>query len=265
MSTRYSIGTLLSFIRRPYFPAGRDRLGEAQLRHLIQLLFLSIAVMIVIAPIVGLIITAVKGELPANVNETIGQASPVQLLVMGVIFAPIIEEIVFRSWLGGRRACIIGFPVLISLFALATAVGADLSPAVSVAVAAGLAVLVFAVTQKFLGLGPAAQKAARWTLFPVAFYGSAAMFALLHLSNYDGGLSSPIMLLAVLPQFLVGLVLGYVRMRFGLIHAIVFHAFYNLVLIGMFLMSQSVVNGANSSARIALPAALTLVVAPAST
>lgn len=255
---------MLAFIRRPYFPAGKDRLGEASLKHLLQLLFLSLAMMIVVGGLVGSIITGVKGELPENVNETIGQASPMMLLFYGVLLAPLIEEIVFRSWLGGRRACILGLPILVSLFAIAIAVVADVSPMVSFAIAGGLTFLVLGVAKQFSALSPAAQKAARWRLFPVAFYGSALLFALLHLSNYDGGLSSPIMLLAILPQLLVGLVLGYVRMRFGLVHAIVFHGSYNLVLIGIFLMAQSMVpavaTAGDSAAVVAHPAALTLVV-----
>lgn len=261
MSQRYSIGTMLAFIRRPYFPAGRDRLGEVALKHLVQLLFLSLAMMIVVGGVVGSIITAVEGELPENVNETIGQASPTMLLFYGVILAPLIEEVVFRSWLGGRRACILGLPVLVSLFAVATAVVADVSPILSFAIAGGLSVLVFGIARQFAALSPSAQKAGRWRLFPFAFYGSALLFAMLHLSNYEGGLSSPIMILAILPQFLVGLILGYVRMRFGLVHAIVFHGLYNLVLIGIFLMSQSMLPAVDSTAVIAHPVALTLVVA----
>lgn len=253
---------MFAFIRRPYFPAGKDRVGEPQLKHLVQLLFFSLAMMIFVGGVVGAIITAVNGGLPENANETIGQASPAMLLFYGVILAPLIEEVVFRSWLGGRRACILGLPILVSLFAVATAVVADVSPIMSFALAGGLSVLVLGVARQFAALSPPAQKAARWRLFPVAFYGSALLFALLHMSNYEGGLSSPIMLLAILPQFFVGLILGYVRMRFGLVHAVVFHALYNLVLIGIFLTSQSFVPTVDTAAILTHPLALTLVVTP---
>lgn len=253
---------MLAYIRRPYFPAGQDRVGDAQLKHLVQLLFFSLAMIILIGGAVGAVITAVKGEVPANANETIGQASPAMLLFYGVILAPLIEETVFRSWLGGRRACILGFPVLVSLFALGTAVLADVSPVVSFALAVGLSVLILGVARQFIALSPPAQKAARWRLFPVAFYGGALLFAMLHMSNYEGGLSSPIMVLAILPQFLVGLILGYVRMRFGLVQAIVFHALYNLILIGIFLTSQSLVPTVDAAAIFTAPLALTLVVTP---
>jgi membrane protease YdiL (CAAX protease family) len=264
MSTRYSIGTMFAYLRRPYFPAGKDRIGEAQLKHLIQLLFFSLAMMIFVGGVVGAIITSVTGELPENANETIGQASPMMLLFYGVILAPLIEEVVFRSWLGGRLTCILGLPILVSFYAIAAAVSADMSPIVSFAVAGGLSVLVLGVARQFASLSPPAQKEGRWRLFPAAFYGSALLFALLHLSNYEGGLSSPIMLIAILPQFFVGLILGYVRMRFGLIHAILFHAIYNLVLISVFMLAQSLTPAVDSAGVIAHPPALTLVVTRAS-
>jgi len=256
---------MFAYLRRPYFPAGKDRVGEAQLKHLIQLLFFSLAMMIVLSGFVGAIITNVAGELPENANAAAGQESPAVLLFYGVILAPIVEEVIFRSWLGGRRACVLGLPILISLFAVAAAVIADVSPMVTFAIAAGLSVLVLALARQLNALPPAAQKDARWRLFPIAFYGSTVLFALLHLSNYQDGLSSPIMLLAVLPQALVGLILGYVRMRFGLVQAIIFHALYNFVLIGIFLMAQSMAPAGTSAALIAHPAALALVVGGAPT
>jgi membrane protease YdiL (CAAX protease family) len=256
---------MFAYLRRPYFPAGQDRVGEAQLKHLVQLLFFSIALMIIVVGIVGSISTNVSGDIPENINETVGKDSLIDLLLWGVILAPIVEEVIFRSWLGGRRACILGLPILVSLFAVATAASAKVSPPIIIAIVAGLTAFVVALARQLAVLTPEGQKDARWRLFPFAFYGSAVLFAVIHLSNYEGGLSSPIMLLAVLPQALVGLVLGYVRMRFGLPQAIIFHALYNLVLIGVFLMAQTMTPAAESAAIIAHPLALTLVVGGAPT
>ena len=47
--------------------------------------------------------------------------------------------------------------------------------------------------------------------------------------------------LAVLPQFLIGVILGYVRMRFGLLCAMGFHGAYNISVLTIFsLMGQAV-------------------------
>jgi membrane protease YdiL (CAAX protease family) len=263
MSDRYSIAAAFSYMRRPYFPAGRDPVREDALRHLAQLLGLSLLVVIVMSGVIGGIIASAMGDVPENVNATIGETNPAQLLMFAVFFAPLVEEVVFRSWLGGARACLIGLPVLMSLYAVAVAATAGVSPMVSFAVAGGLSVLVLAVGKRFSELSAPEQKAARWALFPAAFYGSAVLFGLLHLSNYEGGLSSPIMLLAVVPQTLVGLLLGYVRMRFGLGAAIIFHALYNLVLAGLFIVSQSLAGVADGAEAAALIVPLVWMFAPA--
>jgi len=258
MSTRYTLGTALAYIRRPYFPAGKDRVGEAQLKHLVQLLFFTLALAMVVGGLVGLFIAGASGEVPENVNQTLGESNPAQFLFMGVIAAPLLEEVIFRSWLGGRRACILGLPILFGLAAMFAGLSANVSPVIIFGIMAGLGVLIGTVGRQFMSLSPEGQKEGRWRLFPVAFYGSALIFALVHLANYEGGLSSPIMALAVLPQALVGLILGYVRMRFGLFHAIIFHAVYNLVLIGLLMTSQSVVPDVDPTAAIAYLHALTL-------
>ncbi|WP_298918839.1 CPBP family intramembrane glutamic endopeptidase [uncultured Algimonas sp.] len=239
MSTAYSIPAMMRYVRRPYFPAGRDPVGEEALRHLTQLLFLSLAVMLLVSSMVGAVVSGVLGDVPENINDTVGRENPAQLLFYGVILAPIVEELLFRSWLGGRRACIIGLPVLLSFYAVSMAVAVGIPAMTALAMAGGLSALIYGVARRFLRLSVSEQKAARWRLFPAAFYGSAMLFGLLHLTNFDGGLSSPVMLIAVLPQALVGLVLGYVRMRFGLFAAMIFHALYNLVLIGLFLTAMA--------------------------
>ncbi|GGJ23631.1 type II CAAX prenyl endopeptidase Rce1 family protein [Deinococcus roseus] len=69
-------------------------------------------------------------------------------------------------------------------------------------------------------------------IFPVVFYLFAFVFALVHLSNYETGLKSlnlPTMLLLVIPQFLAGLMFGYVRVRMGFLNGVALHAAYNAV------------------------------------
>jgi membrane protease YdiL (CAAX protease family) len=65
------------------------------------------------------------------------------------------------------------------------------------------------------------------------FYGTALVFGLVHLSNFPN-LSEIWYLfpLLICPQLCLGLFLGYVRVRFGLAWAILFHAAYNGILAG---------------------------------
>ena len=69
--------------------------------------------------------------------------------------------------------------------------------------------------------------------FPWIFYGLTLAFALVHLSNYPN-LSEiwPLTLLLISPQLNIGVFLGFIRIRFGLLWAIFFHTAYNLLLLG---------------------------------
>jgi membrane protease YdiL (CAAX protease family) len=73
--------------------------------------------------------------------------------------------------------------------------------------------------------------------FPWIFYGLTLAFALVHLSNYPN-LSEiwPLTLLLISPQLNIGGFLGFIRIRFGLLWAIAFHAAYNLLLLGPMLL-----------------------------
>ncbi len=64
--------------------------------------------------------------------------------------------------------------------------------------------------------------------FPWVFHGCALAFALMHLNNFQGAQSAGWLLpLLVLPQWLTGLVLGWLRVRRGIGAAILLHAIFN--------------------------------------
>ncbi|MGB3151600.1 MAG: CPBP family intramembrane glutamic endopeptidase, partial [Maribacter sp.] len=69
--------------------------------------------------------------------------------------------------------------------------------------------------------------------FPFIFYMLTLVFGFYHITNFEITktilLHSPIL---VAPQLIVGSLLGFVRIKFGLIWAMAFHACYNFVLIG---------------------------------
>lgn len=68
--------------------------------------------------------------------------------------------------------------------------------------------------------------------FAWIFYTFAFAFGYMHIANYE--LNTTIWLLSpilVAPQIILGLLLGYIRVNFGLIYAMLFHAVYNAILI----------------------------------
>jgi hypothetical protein len=73
--------------------------------------------------------------------------------------------------------------------------------------------------------------------YPAWFWIYAAAFGLLHVSNYDPMPSQYVWLpLLVLPQFLAGAGFGYLRIRNGLLSAMLLHFIPNLIFIGLYLV-----------------------------
>ena len=63
------------------------------------------------------------------------------------------------------------------------------------------------------------------------FYTSAALFSLLHLSNYSFQINElPKYLFLIIPQFFSGLLYGYIRIKNGMIYSILSHSIHNTIL-----------------------------------
>lgn len=77
------------------------------------------------------------------------------------------------------------------------------------------------------------------TYFKYAFYLLTLIFGFYHITNFELTIVtlvlSPIL---VAPQLGVGIFLGFIRVRFGLLWAMALHACYNLVLLGPVILLQ---------------------------
>lgn len=73
--------------------------------------------------------------------------------------------------------------------------------------------------------------------FKIVFWILTLLFGYVHLSNYEITTSIIIFsLFLVMPQIILGAILGFIRVKFGLVWAIAFHAVYNFVLLGPVLL-----------------------------
>ncbi|MEO5911064.1 MAG: CPBP family glutamic-type intramembrane protease [Pelobium sp.] len=146
------------------------------------------------------------------------------LFFMVVVFAPIVEELIFRYQLKSYRLAIL----LYFLF-----LAGMLYRLTSVFLLFAILTPVF-ILCLFVYLAMNKNSFQRFKIinltFPSHFYLTAICFGLVHISNYSNPLDYgfPIILL-VLPQLFIGLILGYVRMRFGLSKSIIMHAGYNFI------------------------------------
>lgn len=148
-----------------------------------------------------------------SLQKIFQEMEPVLIFFFAVIMAPLLEEVMFRLILRFRS----NFLILWSIH-----IGVALQ----------------------LGQKRRLLKTARkvWDKFyDWVFYLMTMAFGLMHIMNFEPSLN--IYLLApilVAPQILIGINLGYLRVRFGLIWSILFHAFYNGVLMSIALLTGEI-------------------------
>lgn len=228
-SAREEWARYTAFLKRPQLVA-LDREGSGA-RAVLRMLGLDLAIMLVL--IGGISVAAAAGfELPDNVNNSLKPGLGAIALV--VIAAPLLEELAFRSWLRGHPAVIAVVAILAVGLGALPAIGFAMGegPAQSAATLAGLALALIGAPLAAWRLIDRPAPALFRRLFPLFFWLSTLGFALIHLGNYTEG-SLAILLPLVLPQFALGSMLGYLRVHYGLAHAIALHAIHNAILFSL--------------------------------
>jgi membrane protease YdiL (CAAX protease family) len=213
------------FLVRPAFGAQPMAWGRGAALVLLAVLTLDLAVGELVIWLTGLW-DAEAGFLPEPIeqDETLAEE-----LFYSLLFAPVVEEALFRGWLTGRVAAL-RFAVY-GMGALALALAALVLPD-AFAATVGLAGTVLA----FAGLIHWDLSRRHDTAIPAWFtrqfhwfvWGSTLLFGLIHLGNFQP-LTHPLGVLVVLPQTIGGLLLAYTRTRLGLRAAIAHHAAFNAV------------------------------------
>ena len=221
--TRY-----LAFVRRPCLPTAPARFGTGALATA-RLFMLDIAIM---AVLLTALFTAVAAglELPEN---SLNQLELDTATILGIVVAaPLLEEIAFRSWLSGRpghvAAPLIAVAGAIGAGAIDGAGGETWMQALAMLGGFAAAIAVLALTWS--------RPPMRWfaRLFPLFFWASTALFALVHLFNYEDG-ATALLLVLIVPQFVLGTILAYTRVMHGLWSAIALHVAHNGLIVAIVL------------------------------
>ena len=224
------------FLRYPALPDRAHGIGVAGLGTVARLFALDLLLMTLL--IGGIATLTVFGfELPEHALEGL-ELEPV-LLAFVLIGAPLGEEIVFRGWLSGRPGHVFALVALIGGGALAFTATSGLS-----APADGFAALALLLAAVALapGLLWGFRRRPAWAWFQRRFrwfyFASALAFASIHLFNFAEG-ATVLLLPLTLPQFVLGLILGYLRVNHGLWASVLLHALHNAVFIGLVLAATS--------------------------
>lgn len=146
-------------------------------------------------------------------------------IIRGILLAPLVEEIFFRLlYVFSRRNLwvVIGTAlILVVIFIIKTNYQKTVV-FISVALVMGSALLSYKTSNKFIK-----------THFRLFFYFLALAFAGMHLTNFQGITMLKFLpaLMLVIPQFILATMLGFVRLRYGFIYAVLFHATVNSTLL----------------------------------
>ncbi|WP_169780753.1 CPBP family glutamic-type intramembrane protease [Croceibacterium atlanticum] len=212
-----------AFLRRPSLPGRPRGFGRASLISTLHLLPLALILTCAGLTVANLASLAAP-QLPGNrlLDLPLGQ-----LALFAILVAPITEETAFHGWLSGRPGHIAFIAIMLGGGAFALVAVQDQM------LRAGLLIGTVAAACISLALLRRARTLPLFQQhFPWFYAASSGSFALLHIVNQSetvGWFS----LVLVLPQLLIGLVLGYARVANGLWSSMLLHAGSNGVLVSL--------------------------------
>lgn len=218
------------FLRNPRLPATRMAFGRTAIAQVGILLLLD---WIVVFLFLAAALTAESAgiELPQEIEE---DWTVFQTILFVVILTPPLEELIFRAGLTGQRRAI-ALSISPWLF-VATLIGlvliaGPIDP--PIAVMLGLAwIAATAAVMAFQRGGQLVSDRYR-RLFPTAFWVTSGVFGFMHVFNYEDPMQLAVLLM-VIPQFTGGMMLGYVRVKYGMWANIAQHVLFNAVAVALF-------------------------------
>ncbi len=234
MGIEEAIRDFLGFLRRPVSrPQGLPLDVPTMISLFLILFVVELLLFMPIAALLGL------HELPHSMSELMERLNLWKVMLIAVLLAPILEELIFRLQLGYRyMSTIFIFCSAIFLgWLMATLGGYDTMflnlnlPFYQIGVLGSLLLLSLFVMLRY--------SHDYFADYGIIFYLTAVVFGLAHVTNFEipsgKAIFAPLM---VLPQIILALYLGYVRLKRGLLSAIFLHAFNNAIPFALILMTD---------------------------
>jgi len=108
---------LVAYLRRPVFTASHVPMNGQALAELFKLLGITLVLALLSVMITSGLYSAVSGDTPEVSQDFEALTKSGQLFFMAVIYAPLTEELLFRSWLGRRWGLLFVMPLILALSA----------------------------------------------------------------------------------------------------------------------------------------------------
>ena len=228
-SLRGEWSRFFAFLKWPTLPDRAVPMQAAGFVAVMRMLALDLLVMSVLLGTAFAVIA-----LGVDIPETAiaGMEMTAGLAFAAIVVAPLAEEIGFRSWLSGRPGHVL---FIVATLVAVGIVGASLTTGMqSVDPVKGIIALVIFLAGLVATWVLRQRGAMGWfrKAFPLFYWFSALAFASIHLLNFSVENMLAILPL-VLPQFVIGLVLGYLRVNYGLWSSILLHILHNAAFISL--------------------------------
>ena len=149
-------------------------------------------------------------------------------MVLGIILAPLFEELIFR-WQLRKPKLSVWFVVISAGSLVCSSTSDDYLRFFAIIFFIGLGLSAFVVFEKSNRLN-AIRRFRQYYVF--LFYYTAIIFGYVHLSNFKGlTLSDPSFIIYISSQIFGGLSMGYIRVKYGLLYSMLMHGCINAILI----------------------------------
>ena len=224
---------LWEFIKKPNLTHLSEAFQENPVKVIGNLLLIDFCLMIPLTALLGIV--GIE-DMDHKIEDLMD--NPLALAGMAVVVAPIMEEAIFRlpmKYSYWRAAIALG---------LAGVIGATMIP--SIPLMGGIAALILFSAFLFHFINYRQENALNVQMeswwerhFYLPFWVLTTAFAIVHISNFGSAVPLYLVPILVLPQFVLGAVIGYVRTGYGFIYAVLFHALHNGILVGLATLGAS--------------------------
>lgn len=172
---------------------------------------------------------------PHKMEELIGQYSMFFVFLLAVVVAPIIEEVIFRSYLRWPFSIVIIYIISLITVLILLFTKFDFLLASTLVLFALVGHSIFRNIDKIEDYFK--------DKFGFVFYFSVIIFAYIHIFNFGNVTTWYYVPILVLPQFILALYLGYVRVRNNLLASIYIHMLNNIIPMLMWFATKDIIDG----------------------
>jgi len=149
-------------------------------------------------------------------------------LFIACVFAPVVEEMIFRFHLRRRN---------LNIYFIFSSVSVIIASCFSDELVKWSIYLVFFISAIIFHVGLSKKSVGRsqrlWMkYYSLIFYATSLLFGLVHLSNFEGlTVSDPFFIIYISSQIFAGLGFGYVRIKYGIGYSMLLHSCCNGIIL----------------------------------